>query len=187
MAALAPGCSHLVGGRPRPFLGSHSAWISKKHSTAPARLRCRRAILRRVLSRAAELGLWSTWCFVVLAYMFGLRVPSELIRQARKSLFCRSETRISYGPIRRKGQLELQTLCRWCCCRDDKLLCLHDWLLAVFRLHPHDQLFPSSAAHYMNSFKSILRHLAVPESTISRVIVSGRERPWTFWKATACL
>ena len=131
---------------------------------APPRQRCRRPLLRRLLAKAAEQHAWELGAFMVLAYTFGLRVPSELVKQAKRQLFKLSPTQVSYGPIRRKGQHTLQTLTRWCVCKSNRLLCAHDWLLSLFDVRPTGLLFPSTSAQLMRGVVSLLVQLGVPDA-----------------------
>ena len=145
-----------------PFLAAVQAGLRRRLGPAPARARCRRSLLRRILRRAAASESWAVGAFAVLAYTFGLRVPSELVAQASSASFHISQNRISYGPIRRKGQSEMQTLQRWCCCEQDPLLCPHDWVRIMCERSPEGRLFQHAAAHYMASVQSLLRDLEVP-------------------------
>ena len=146
-----------------PFLTAVQAGLRRHLGPAPPRARCRRSLLRKILIAAAGAGSWEIGGFAVLAYTFGLRVPSELIAQATKQLFSVEPGQISYGPIRRKGQFQLQTLRRWCCCQQDRLLCPHDWLSILFEMRPEGRLFPHSVSHYMATIASMLRELGVPQ------------------------
>ena len=77
----------------------------------------------------------------MISYTFGLLAPSELLRQAQAPLLKCHGLKISYGPIRRKEQL--QTLSRWCTCRTDRLICVHDWLEALVATGPRALYFGS--------------------------------------------
>ena len=146
-----------------PFLVAVQGGLRRSLGPAPTRARCRRLLLRRILIVAAATEAWHAGAFAVLAYMFGLRAPSELVGQATRSSFSCSSRQICYGPIRRKGSLELQTLQRWCCCQQDRILCPHDWLLVLFEVHPEGRLFPHSAESYMRKVQDILKTLGTPD------------------------
>ena len=91
-----------------------------------------------------------------LAYLFALRVPSELLRQFRRSLLRCSGSTWIYGPIRRKGCSQLVCLTRSCvCATKSRVLCPHTW------------------GHYLSRFG----HLNVPIlSTITAASFNDRLR-----------
>lgn len=128
-------------------------------------MRCRKALLRKILAEAAKASDWEAGFFAVTAYTFGLRAPSELIRQAKASLFKDLGTKIVYGPIKRKGKQELQTLSRWCTCSADILTCPHHWLRAQIRARPDGQLFTVSASVLMTRIQGILQRLGVESAS----------------------
>lgn len=144
-----------------PFLIAIHAGLRRSLGPPPPRQRCRKGLLRRVLVVATKERKWIVGAFAIIAYTFGLRVPSELVRQAEHSLFRITETRIHYGPIRRKGKPLGQTLGRWCVCKQDRLLCVHDWLQILMSLRPQGKLFTESTSTLMREFVKLLSGLAV--------------------------
>ena len=95
----------------------------------PMRMRMQAPRLIKVLRYCINNDLTLVGAAAALAYIFALRVPSELLRQAGVTLFTTADSRrIQYGPIRRKGQPRLTTLTRWCTCDWCPLLCAHPWV-----------------------------------------------------------
>jgi len=140
--------------------------VGLRHSLGPApvRQRCRKQLLRRLLQAAVHKGEWEAGAFAVICYTFGLRAPSELVGQAARPLFVCKSDRISYGPIKRKGQEQPQTLTRWCVCKVDRLLCVYDWLeLLLSRSYSH-WLFPGPSGKYMDIIIRLLQSIGHPEA-----------------------
>lgn len=156
-----------------PWEGDHDPILvaiqsGLRRTLAPGRpkCRCRRALLRRILLLAAAQQQWHVGAFAVLAYTFGLRAPSELVRQARGSVFDLSKPgRIFYGPITRKGKSEQQLLMRWCKCESDRVMCPHDWLAAIWREPGSQPLFTSSVQTLMRSVVRLLEQLHTPNAS----------------------
>ena len=113
---------------------------------------------------AARREWWEIGCFVILAYTFGLRVPSELVGQSRRDLFQFTSGSISYGPIRRKGQLHPQVLSRPCVCTSNPILCVHHWLAVQCSARPEGLLFQRTTNTLMGKFILILVALRVPQA-----------------------
>jgi hypothetical protein len=94
-----------------PWAGDHDpallairTGLHKQLGPAPVRRRCRKGLLRKVLYLAARRHLWEVGAFMVTAYTVGLRVPSELLKQASAGKFDISTPgQLSYGPMHRKG------------------------------------------------------------------------------------
>ena len=149
-----------------PFLVAIQAGLRRNLGPAPPRARCRRALLRHILVAASASQSWAAGAFAVLAYTFGLRAPSELVKQATAQSFRVSPNQISFGPFRRKGAAELQTLQRWCCCRQDRLLCPHDWLEIICESRPAGCLFPHEPMIYMGAIQGIIRSLGIHDASM---------------------
>ena len=110
----------------------------------------RRHRLLQVLKRCICEHMYLEAAAAALAYIFGLRVPSELLMQAHSSIFrLRGSSKILYGPIRRKGKQQLCTLCRFCTCATVPLLCAHAWVAILAELVPHGRCFPFTAKRLM--------------------------------------
>ena len=122
---------------------SHTPWVMEgdvfcgmlqravRRSMAPRAPRhaLRKPLAVRLVLRAVEKG--GRWlevaAIVALAYVFGLRVPSELLRQSCANLWSYDETVIHYGPIGRKHRNGQVTLMRSCICSSVPILCPHIW------------------------------------------------------------
>ena len=154
---LAHVCGHFVWPGDRdPVLMAIRTGLHKRLGPLPMRRRCRRKLLVRVVRLAAQQRMWQAGALAVIAYTFGLRVPSELMRQARAALFYDpSPGRLSYGPIHRKGARQPRTLTRRCLCSRDRLLCPHDWLEILKASSPTGPLFTSSLSKLMSDFQSL--------------------------------
>ena len=125
-----------------------------------------------LLLRILKLALAKRWMLEALAfavaYIFLLRVPSELLGQARAELFASRPRCISYGPIRRKGQRQLRTLPRRCACNGVALLCAHHWAGLALELAAGQRralLFEGySAARLLRALHALLRELRIDPS-----------------------
>ena len=149
-----------------PFLLAVRAGLRHNIGPTPPKKRCRRGTVRRLAAAATQQHLWEVGAFCVLAYIFALRVPSELVRQAKPSLFNCKGARIAYGPIQRKGKSDLQTLRRWCTCDSDPLLCPHPWIEILSELRPSGCCFTKPVAHYMQQVVGLLRGLQVRDAEL---------------------
>jgi hypothetical protein len=146
-----------------PFLLAVRTGLRQTLGPQLPKKRCQKQLLRTILQEAAARHWWEVGGLAVLAYTFGLRVPSELMRQAKAELFVCRGNRIVYGPIRRKGKQELQTLKRWCICASDKLLCPHLWLQVLTKARPSSLLFSKSLDELMTCIRRVLSDLKVPQ------------------------
>ena len=147
-----------------PLLRSIHAGLQRSLGPVAPKKRCRQPMLRRLLQQAVACEWWDEGAFAVIAYTFGLRVPSELLRQAKASLFVFQDGRILYGPISRKGQSTKQTLMRWCSCESDALLCPHSWLRIMFDKRPDGLLFTQPCSFYMKNVVVLLKRIGVPDA-----------------------
>ena len=93
---------------------------------------CKKAIRKKavcgLISYWVKQEMWLWAAVAALAYIFLLRVPSEFFRQSGADKWRVTPDLIAYGPIRRKGHRQPQTITRRCCCRQTPLLCPHKWV-----------------------------------------------------------
>lgn len=169
-----------------PFLVAIHSGLRLSLGPPSPRHGCRKSLLRRALVAAARDHKWVVGAFAVIAYTFGLRSPSELVRQAQGHLFSAKVSIIYFGPITRKGQALSQTLSRWCVCKQDRLLCVHDWLSVLVTLRPHGKMFTESTSALMQEFtKTLLAWtLRLPEPTPAIAFVAGS--CWKFMVSPQC-
>ena len=149
-----------------PFLISVRTGLRRCIGPTPPKKRCRKGLLRRLATAAVQRQWWSAGAFCVLAYTFGLRPPSELMRQASAELFWDAGPHIAYGPIRCKGQPHPQTLKRWCVCEQDQLLCPHAWIQILTESRPSGSLFKELAQSLMRQVVELLRALGVADASV---------------------
>ena len=126
-------------------------------------MRCRRQLLNEVLGTAALRKQWELGAFCATAYTFGLRVPSEVFRQAMAAKFEMSASKLIYGPIQRKGKSGLHTLTRKCTCNFGAHTCLHLWLEIMRQARPSRPLFRATLNELMAQFVTVLRGLGVKQ------------------------
>ena len=148
-----------------PFLVAVRTGLRHCVGPSPPKKRCRRALVRRLAAAAAQAQWWDVGALCVLAYVFALRVPSELVGQATAEFFKCTENRIEFGPIRRKGKSEMQTLKRWCTCAADPLLCPHPWVQILSESRPTGYFFVVSAQQMMQRVTSLLKGLNIRDAT----------------------
>ena len=159
---------HIMGrcrweGDADPHLLAARTGLAKQRGPPPERKRMRRHRLLRILDRCIQSHMYIEAAAAALAYIFGLRVPSELLLQAHASLFaCKGRARITYGPIRRKGKRQLSTLSRFCACSSEPLLCAHPWIALLQELRPHGRCFQFTARGLMSRLQPHLVESGVP-------------------------
>jgi hypothetical protein len=112
-----------------------------------------------------SLAIFGMLC--ALAYLFALRVPSELLRQGSLNIISLSGDCIRYGPISRKGSSTQSVLRRRCLCQSSfQSLCAHAWRPHLLRLTSHAregfQLFTPQS--FNTTLRAVLRQLHVPPS-----------------------
>lgn len=150
-----------------PHLYAARAGLARHTEPPPVRRRMRGQRLLRTLRPCVQAGHYFEAAAAALAYIYGLRVPSELLRQARSDMFrCRGH-RITYGPVRRKGKVAPSALTRYCCCASQPLLCAHPW---VAFLHEHAEqglCFGFTAAQLMARLQPFLQASGVPADQLS--------------------
>lgn len=124
----------------------------------PARHALRRplAIQAIVLAHFKETLYWlQVAAIIALGFVFGLRVPSELLTQSTADKWHISSEAISYGPIMRKNRPRLVTLTRCCICEAAPALCPHPWcMLMKTQLPPHES-FLMPRASFNQAFRQL--------------------------------
>jgi hypothetical protein len=115
--------------------------------------------------------------FAVLAYTLGLRVPSELFKQATKEKFVVHSHQIQYGLIRRKGKQQLHTLSRVCVCKLDHLMYTHNLFGVICDLRPKGLLLRESASTRMRQFVSLLSAIGIQDADNIPVIAFAVVQP----------
>ena len=100
---------------------------------------------------------------VCLAYVFALRVPSELLGQGHRSQFVCHADRICIARLRRKGQRQLTELVRSCTCSTNRLVCPHLWLDYVKQKVSGDRLFAMPSAFFHSQLWNLLAAVGIPK------------------------
>ena len=150
-----------------PQLLAARAGLARLAGPPPVRKRMRRGRLLHVLAQCITEERYLEGAAMSLAYVFGLRVPSELIAQARAGLFAvRGSGKIIYGPIRRKGKRQLSYLCRYCSCSSEPLLCPHPWVAWLQEQVPTGLCFGFNAKQFMRRLEPFLLASGVPSSEL---------------------
>jgi hypothetical protein len=150
------------------FLLAARLGLAKLNGPPPLRKRMRRARILLVLKSCVERNMHLEGAAVALAYIFGLRVPSELLRQATTGAFVLHGARkISFGPIKRKCHPRPSTLSRFCTCSAEPLLCAHPWIAALRELQPTGKCFSFSAVQLMTKLKLPLLASGIKEEDLS--------------------
>jgi hypothetical protein len=96
----------------------------------PAKKRMRKALLVKILRRAAFRGATEFGLSLLMLYTFLLRGPSEWWGQADPKKLDFKQGHLRYGQIVRKHRKEMVTLYRECVCKRSPLLCVHKWWMA---------------------------------------------------------
>ena len=97
-----------------------------------------------------------------LAYIFALRVPSELLAQGRRNQLRVFPDRICIIDLKRKGRVQLSELVRSCTCRARPLTCPHLWVDYALNATSAARLFPITSAQFHLRFQVLLRAAGVP-------------------------
>ena len=142
------------------FLRSVRLGLVKSLGPMPLKQRMRATRLTRVLRSCVRRGLFLEAAAAAISYVFALRVPSELLKQAQCDLFNVSATRISYGPLHRKGHLHKSTLVRHCTRSSRPLLCPHPWVALLQEQRPQGKCFAFTARTLMERLHPALRGAA---------------------------
>ena len=90
---------------------------------------------------------------IALGYVFGLRVPSELLRQSRAALWKLEAATVHYGPVKRKHRDRPVILARSCVCREAPVLCPRVWARYVVDHLPPARSFAMSGADFNRRFR----------------------------------
>ena len=140
------------------------AGTSRRLPDGPPKRRVRKQLLQKLLKAAIkEDRLWMG-AALCLAYVFALRVPSELLGQGRNEQFKVYSDRVCLVSLKRKGRVGLSELVRSCTCRTNPLMCPHPWLAYASRRTPEGKLFDMSPATFHAEFRDLLRKVGVPAS-----------------------
>ena len=101
-------------------------------------------------------GEWLTLAAVIaLAYVYGLRVPSELLKQSSASLWQISANTISYGPIAHKHRTQAVNLRRTCVCQRFPALCPHVWARFAKQMLQAGRSFALAGARFNRMFQQL--------------------------------
>ena len=140
---------------------------STKHLMAerPKRHALRRVLaLKLILSAHAKGGVWLEVAAVIaLGYVYGLRIPSELLRQSKASLWVLDSRTITYGPILRKHRQRPVTIGRTCVCLEAPALCPHAWASLIKGAMPPGKSFSLSGAEFNRRFQQLHEELGSPD------------------------
>ena len=127
----------------------------------------RKPMLILVLKACIKRGLKLEACAAALAYIFALRVPSELLRQTEARHFSISANRIRYGPICRKSSVTMVSLTRHCTCAACPLLCPHPWVAYLYKHAPRGKCFNFTASMLMLALRPALLESGIREDELS--------------------
>ena len=163
---------HLLRGAPwqgdqDPLLKAIRVGTSRRLPLAPPKRRIRAGLLSRLLKECIKADYFVTGAAFCLAYVFALRVPSELLAQGRRSQFKVFADRICYTGLKRKGRTQLSELVRSCTCRTSPLLCPHPWLACAQKGSSGDQLFKLSGAKFQARLQHFLALAGVPAGQLA--------------------
>ena len=132
----------------------------------PPKKRLRVNLLRKVVVSAARRGEFRLGGAILIAYLFGLRVPSELIAQIVWSKLRVQDLDLSIVGLRRKGKRVPSELTRLCVCATDRMLCWHLWLQAIREADPgargDQHVFPFTVRDYTEGLRRLLAESGVP-------------------------
>lgn len=155
-----------------PLLRRMRTGTQKLAPPQPQKRRLRRGLLRSVLQVAARREEFQLGAAILFAYLFGLRVPSELLAQVSWARLRVSTSQLTIVGLKRKAKSELSDLTRLCVCSADEFLCWHLWLQALgdavgtgSRSAP-DRLFPISVATYTAGLQRLLAAAGVPATEL---------------------
>ena len=118
---------------------------------------------------------WIPFCAIVaLAYVFGLRVPSELLKQSAPELWQLGTTTIAYGPISRKHRLHPVTLMRNCVCQSHPILCPHVWGRYVRQELPAGRSFSITGARFNVLHRQLQMEMGVADLNVSSMTCNAQ-------------
>ena len=128
---------------------------------APKR-RVRMPLLSALLKASARTRDFQMGAACCLAYVFALRVPSELLGQGLRGQFVVYPDKICLVGLRRKGRQQLTELVRSCTCRSNPLACPHPWVEFALNSTRADRLFAMSSVEFHSRFRALLAAAGVP-------------------------
>ena len=117
---------------------------------------------------------------IAIGYVFGFRVPSELLRQCRAELWKLEANMVHYGPVRRKHRDRPVVLARSCVCREAPVLCPHVWARFVVDHLPPDRSFMMTGADFNKRFR-IFHSELTSEPVQGWTMQCAAVWPWMFW------
>ena len=126
----------------------------------------RRPLLPQLLQGAVEKGDFQAGAIMNLAYVFALRVTSELLHQGYKAQFYITSAAISITGLKRKAQKTPLELFWKCTSGSDPLLCPHPWAAASMQDSSGEQLFTMTIAEFHSSLHKLLESFGVAPSAI---------------------
>ena len=161
----------LVGapwaGQNDPFMKAAQAGLVRLQPPPQVKLAIRRELahelaLHCLKSASPEFTLFGF--LVALAYLFALRVPSELLRQYSAGLLRLAGNTWLYGPIRRKNCAFPVTLQRQCVCGGKfPALCPHKWAQhPAFTRVPNGTLRAWTTDRFNKTLREALAQVGVP-------------------------
>ena len=158
---------HIVFGEPwpgdrDPFIRAVQAGIVRLQPPKSPKMAVRIDLCEKIVRYAfSEIGQDQSFGIMAsLAYLFALRVPSELLRQGGLRILHWHENTWTYGPVIRKGSSTPTFIRRRCICNSKYyLMCPHYWwnqfrMISVRRQKPF-------TAWTCNSFNQRLREVLV--------------------------
>ena len=153
------------------FIRAAQAGLTRWQPNRPQRMAIRLDLTSRIVDHCFRSGSRKLILFGImaaLAYLFALRVPSELLRQATLQIIGANGEQLSYGPINRKQAEGLVTLRRQCLCQSKhRKLCPHTWLpsLSTARLDRRQIFSDWSCASFNECLRNVLCQLGLPVQT----------------------
>ena len=149
-----------------PLLRRIRASVQKAAPPPPPKKRLQIKLLRKVVRAAARRGEFRLGGAILFAYLFGLRVPSELLAQIVWSKFHVQARQITIAGLKRKGKRYPSDLTRLCVCQADQMLCWHLWYQALREADPAAQgghkVFPLSVQQYTDGLRRLLAESGIP-------------------------
>ena len=114
------------------------------------------AIQTIILAHSKRTTFWlQIAAIIALSYVYGFRVPSELLTQSTADKWHISPKVITYGPIRRKNRPRPVTLVRSCICGSAPALCPHPWSLFIKTHLPASESFVLTGARFNQAFQQL--------------------------------
>ena len=149
-----------------PLLRRIRIGAQKAAPPPPPKKRLQLRLLRRMVQSAAREREFVLGGAILFAYLFGLRVPSELLAQVVWSKLRIRPREISISGLKRKGKRYLSSLTRLCVCSADQLLCWHLWIQALreanLEARGDQTVFPLSIQTYTEGMRRMLAKAGNP-------------------------